>query len=144
MRKAADDTSSEKWIKEQRVYVEEYLRRAGVQHLGIGKQPAFAVPPYLALWGVQSKKSPGSIGWWAITGDLPADAISSSEGRHPREAIHAFSRRWFELSSCMIAGKAHPDHSIGRPEDWPTLGQLLKRRAEILGDYAGDDELWAE
>jgi non-ribosomal peptide synthetase component F len=103
-----------------------------VEHLGVGEYPAFHVHPYLALWAVQSKKAPGQVGWWTVTGDLPADYIGSSEGKHPREALRAFARRWREASELMLRGERHPDYSIGTPDQRPELGDLLQRRAEII------------
>lgn len=138
-----DESNEEKWIEDQRALVEKYLRQQGVDHLGVGDYPAFHVHPYLALWAVQSKKAPGQVGWWCCSGDLPTDCISSRDGRHPREALRAFSRNWKELSACMIRGEPHPDFSIGTPDLWPELGPLLKARAEVLRQYADDDSLWS-
>ena len=118
------------------------MQHQGVDHLGVGEYPAFHVYPYLALWAVQSRSSPGWIGWWAITGDVPADYISSHECRHPREALRAFARHWREVSARMLRGEPHPAYRIGTSDDWPALGDLLGRRAEILQRYADDDELW--
>lgn len=137
----ADDEDS--WIEAQRKHAEEHLRGQQVDHIGIGEYPAFHVHPYLALWAVQSKRSPGWIGWWVITGDLPADYISSSEGRHPRDALRAFARHWQEVSEFMLRGQKHPDYRIGTPDQWPKLGDLLQRRAQILSRHADDDEFWA-
>lgn len=134
----------ESWIEAQRKHAEDYLRAQRVEHLGVGQYPAFHVHPYLALWAVQSRRSPGSIGWWAVTGDLPADYISSNEARHPRYALRAFSCHWHEVSRFMLRGEEHPDYRIGTPDQWPELGDLLRRRAEVLESYAADDEIWTD
>jgi len=134
-----DNAREESRIEEHRKEVEDYLQRERVGHLGTGEYPAFHVYPCVALWAVQSKKSPGWVGWWAISGDLPTDHISSSEGRHPREAMRAFSRHWRDVSASMLRGQEHPDCSIGTPDQWPELGDLLRRRAEILQTYADDE-----
>ena len=132
------------WIEAERKHAEDYLREQRVEHLGVGEYPAFYVHPYLALWAVQSKSSPGWIGWWVITGDLPADCISANEKRHPREALRAFARHWQELSGFMLRGEEHPDVRIGTPDQWPELGDLLRRRAKIIHGHADDDEIWTE
>ncbi|MDP8983159.1 MAG: DUF4826 family protein [Acidobacteriota bacterium] len=137
-------SSEDEWIADERTSVEEYLQRHDVDHLGVGEGPAFYVYPYLALWAVQSKKSPGSIGWWAISGDLPTDYISSDEGRHPREALRAIAAHWVKASEAMLSGKRYSDYSIGDPEQWPELGDLLKRRALIIQRFADDEMLWAD
>lgn len=132
------------WIEAERKRAEDYLCEQRVEHLGVGDYPAFHVHPYFALWAVQTKSSPGWIGWWTVTGDLPSDYISSSEGRHPREALRAFARHWQEVSGFMLRGEPHPDYRIGTPGQWPQLGDLLRRRAEIVQRYADDDEIWTE
>ena len=132
------------WIAAQRNYAEDYLREQRVEHLGVGEYPAFHMHPYLALWAVQSQCSPGWIGWWVVTGDVPADYITAGERRHPREALRAFAHHWQELSAFMLRGEEHPDVRIGTPDQWPELGDLLRRRAKIIHGYADDDELWTE
>src|SRR4051794_20871401 len=101
------------WIEAERKHAEEYLREQQVEHQGVGEYPAFHVHPYFALWAVQSGRSPRAIGWWVVTGDLPADYISSSEGTRPREAMRAFARHWREVSGFMLRGEPHPDYCIG-------------------------------
>jgi hypothetical protein len=44
----------------------------------------------------------------------------------------------------MFRGVAHPSIKIGAPEDWPVLGDLLKRRSELLAGFAEDAPLWEE
>ena len=83
--------SEDTWIASQRKVVQEYLEREGVDHLGVGEYPAFHLHPYVAVWAVQSKKAPGWVGWWAISGDLPTDYVSRGKIAHPREALRAFA-----------------------------------------------------
>jgi hypothetical protein len=116
----------------------------GVDHLGVGEGPAFHVHPCLALWAVQSKKALGSVGWWAISGDLPTDYISSSEGRCPQEALRAIAAHWVRASEAMSNGEKYADYSIGAPEQWPELADLLKRRALIILGFADEETLWAD
>lgn len=132
------------WIQAERKHAEDYLQEQQVDHLGVGELPAFHVYPYLALWAVQSKSSRGNIGWWVITGDLPADYIPSREARHPREALKSFSMLWKEASEFMLRGQEHPDFRIGKPDQWPELGDLLRRRSEIILQYVNDEEIWTE
>jgi hypothetical protein len=142
MNKPQNEIDEGAWARKQRSVVEEYLRRQRVDHLGIGDAPAFSVPPYVALWAVQSKKSPGAVGWWAISGDLPTDYLSSTDARNPREAIRAFGTLWSKVAACMIRGEEYPNYSIGKPEQWPELGKLLSSRAGVLTDYAENDGIW--
>jgi len=136
----AEDT----WIASQRKIVEEYLEREEVGHLGVGEYPAFHVYPYVAVWAVQSKKAPGWVGWWAISGDLPTSYVSRGKIAHPREALRAFAHQWREVSGYMLRGEEHPDVKIGTPDQWSELGDLLRHRAQILQMYADDDGIWVD
>jgi hypothetical protein len=135
-------TSESEWIADQRIRVEEYLRTERIDHLGVGECPAFYGHPYIALWAVQSKQSPGSIGWWVISGDLPTDYIGSNDGRHPRQALRTFAKQWLKASEAMSHGETLPGYSIGLPSQRAELAGLLRGRAQIVQKFAEDDALW--
>jgi hypothetical protein len=134
----------EQWCDEHRQDIIDYLDRDGVTHGEVGEWPAWHVAPYVSVWAIESLKNPGRVGWWAICGDLPTDYISSVDIDHPRQALKVIAQRWQEISSFMERGQPHPMVSIGSPADWPTLAPLLFKRAELLSDFAEDDELWAD
>jgi hypothetical protein len=131
-----------RWITKQRKLVIEYLNREGVCHGGIPDKPDWFLVPYLAIWRVLSLKATGMAGWWAISGDVPTDYISSGGIADPRSAMFKFSENWFELSQYMIRGLPHPGVKIGTRDKGPELGDLLLRRANLLAEFAGDDEIW--
>jgi hypothetical protein len=130
------------WVAEQRGVVLAYLQREGVQHREVGEWPAWHLLPYLAVWAIESFAAPGRVGWWAISGDAPTDYVSFADADHPREVMRHFARQWAEVSSFMLRGEPHPDTTIGTPDQWPELGDLLHRRAELLRRYADDDSIW--
>jgi len=134
----------EQWCEEQRSQVELYLKDQKLEHGEIGEWPAWHFPPYVSIWAIESRISPGWVGWWVISGDMPTDYISAETIKHPREALKAFAKTWNEVSGCMLRGESHPTITIGAPEDWPRLGDLLKKRAESLSLFTGDDSLWEE
>jgi hypothetical protein len=136
------DQTDEQWVAAERTKVIDYLAQQQCQHGGVGEWPAFHVDPYFALWAVQSLKEEGAIGWWAVSGDVPTDYMSSGSGRHPREALRYFSSQWRAISDAMVAGVPRDDYMIGSAEDWPELGPLLRSRAILLLKFADDDGLW--
>jgi hypothetical protein len=137
-----DPRVEERWCGERREEVAAYLSKEGLSHGEIGLWPAWHVAPYISLWAIESLKRPGSVGWWAISGDLPTDYISSSSIRHPRQALRAFADIWEDVSSHMRAGTRHPSISMGRPEMRPDLAPILEMRVEILRRFADDDSIW--
>ncbi len=139
-----DEILEEEWVSAERQKVIAYLERQGCRHGGVGEWPAFHVDPYVALWAVQSLETEGYIGWWAISGDVPTDYMSSSSGRHPRDAMRHLSTEWQSISDFMASGEAREGYMIGTPETWPDLAPLLKSRAEMIREWADDDDLWDE
>jgi hypothetical protein len=139
-----DPAVEEEWCQERRSEVEAYLRGQGVDHGRIGEWPAWHVAPYVSVWAIESKARPDWVGWWVICGDLPTDCISSAGAKCPREAVRAIAEEWLELAGYMERGELHPDSRLSRREDWPTLGPLLQRRAEMLLKYADLDGAWEE
>ena len=133
------------WIEAQSKHAEDYLREQRVEHLGVGEGIRRFMCILISPFGrfSQSIHRVRLVGG-AVTGDLPANYISGSEGSHPREAMRAFARHWQEASGFMLRGESHPDYHIGTPDQWPQLGDLLKRRAEIIKRYANDDGIWTE
>jgi len=75
-------------------------------------------------------------------GDLPADFLAADAAPEPRRAMASFAERWRGLADGMLEGKEHPTLEIGRPETRAELGDLLRRRADLLADFARDDQYW--
>ena len=130
------------WVTEERRKLIEYLHREDVDHGGVPDEPDWLVAPHLAIWRIMSIKAPGAVGWWAISGDVPTDYISSGGIPDARTGMVKFSEHWSELSQCMLQGLPHPDVKIGTSDQWPKLGDLLLRRANLLAEIAAEDENW--
>ena len=71
--------AEERWCYEQQRKVADYLRSQGLNHGRIGEWPAWHIDPFVSIWAIESLDWPGWIGWWAISGDLPTDYISSAD-----------------------------------------------------------------
>jgi len=130
------------WFDEQREKVATYLIKEKVVHGQISEQPACHVAPYVSIWTIESLVQKGAVGWWAISGDLPTDYISSEDAKTPREAAKSFGEIWMELSRNMQEGQASDDRSVGDPEKQKALGVMLEARAQTLLEWASDDSLW--
>jgi hypothetical protein len=140
-----DDSEVEaQWLTERREEVHEYLRSEGVAHGQVGQAPAWHVPPYVSVWAVDSLAKPGSVGWWAISGDLPNDYVSSIDAKSPREAVQAIASIWQEAAQYMSRGEKHPTFVIGSGESDEELAQMLASRAELLLDWVADPEAWVD
>ena len=131
-----------KWMSEERQKVVDYLATEKCRHAGVADWPIFYDAPHLALWAVQSTKHVGRTGWWAISGDVPTDYMTSSDGEHPRDALQHFAESWADVAGYMRRGEQHPHMELGDPKEWPELAESLEERAQVLGDYAQDNEIW--
>ena len=138
------EAADEVWCDGERSRVIAYLSREGVVHGKVGDWPAWHVWPYVAVWAVESVKSPGWVGWWAVSGDLPTDYIGCGPERHPREGLRDIAARWKEAAKTWSEDKSVVGWSVGTPKERPTLGPLLATRAELLLSYAADDGLWLD
>lgn len=140
-----DDPKIEaQWFAERRAEVSKYLKHEGVTHGQIGSEPAWHLAPYVSIWAVESLKSPGWVGWWAISGDLPNDYVSAEDIKTPREAMHAIASLWQEAAEYMSRGEPHPTFRIGSGENDKELAPMLTSRAETLLGWASDPEVWEE
>jgi len=131
-----------RWIRAQRADVIAYLTRESVHHRGVSQEPLWFVYPYVAVWSVESQATPHVIGWWAISGDLPTDYVSGHDAHDPRSVLAHFARKWGEASAAMLSGQPHPEITIGTPDQWPELGDLLRRRSLLLTKFSEDTHLW--
>ena len=133
------------WCDDQRRQVGEYLRSQGVEHGGIGDQPAWHVAPHVSIWAIESLRRPEWIGWWAISGDLPSDYISAADiepPQLPRNALRAIAERWLHAVGAWDEGREDEGFMIAGGQRNRELAPLLETRAKILIDWAADDSLW--
>lgn len=134
------DADEEAWCAKRRMAVIEYLRGQRLDHGAVGEVPAWFVAPYVSIWAIESLKSPGWVGWWVISGDLPTDYCSAQDCRHPRLAMKRFAEEWTSAIE-----QTHPgDATIGETGLSVSLLPLLKTRADLLLKFSADDNLWAE
>ena len=138
------EAEEQMWCDDGRARVVEYLRREGVGHGEVGDWPAWHVWPHVALWAIESLSSPGWVGWWAISGDLPTDYTGCGPERHPREGLRDIATRWKEAAEKWSENGSVEGWSVGAAEDRPRLVPLLATRAEVLLSYAADDDLWRD
>lgn len=136
-------TPEEIWLAVERLKVLDYLAEMGCRHAGVAEWPAFHIEPDFALWAVQSTKHDGRIGWWAISGDVPTDYMTSTDGESPQEALRHFSRQWADVAEHLRSGREHPTMDPGNRDQWPELAEMLQQRSDALAAYA-DDEGWEE
>ncbi len=135
----------ENWVTQERERVVQYLKDQNVTHNGVGEWPAFDVAPYFAIWAIQSKRAIGQVGWWAFSGDIPTDYISSQNSPDPRKALGTLLETWQAHIPYLKSGKNPPAIKMGTgDEERKELGDLLEKRVTILKKCYEDDAIWAE
>ena len=72
------------------------------------------------------------VAWWAISGNLPTTYLPCSEIPDARAFLRAVSQRWLAVPEVI--------EQSGRPHFFRSLRQC----AEILEEWAADDESWEE
>ena len=131
-----------RWCVEVRGHVEKYLSEQQVEHGRIAEEPTWSAAPYAALWAVESRARPETVGAWVISGDLPMDLVASDDHEHPRDAMHAIADRWLGYVADSRAGKqVEAFDGPGGMLDQDFV-KMLVSRAETLHEWAADDDLW--
>ena len=120
------------WLRSQRARVEAYLESEGVQHRGVSADPDWYIAPCLAIWSVKSNANPASVGWWAISGAVPTDHISSAEIHTARDALRQISSRWSDVAAKMVQGEADLGAQRVVTDQQKQLGQLILVRARVV------------
>jgi hypothetical protein len=138
----ASAAEEEAWCEAQRSVASDYLAKQPGPFGALGDWPAWHVTHQCAVWAVESVKSPGWVGWWVITGDLPTDYASSAGVRTPRDAVKVFADRWRDAASSMVRGEEPADISVGSEANRHELGALLASRAKMLVAWVKDDSVW--
>lgn len=134
------DDDEDAWCGERRAEVAQYLHDHSLDHGQIGEVPAWFVAPLISVWTIESLKSPGWVGWWAVCGDLPTDYCSAESCRHPSLAVKRIAERWNE----EISATGPDDSEIGSTGLLVALLPLLQARTKLLLDIRDDDAAWPD
>ncbi len=130
------------WIRERREEIQAYLATEGVASVVLAEEPAWWVAPYVAIWAVTETPNAKAATHWAIGGDVPSDHVSARQAETPREAMRAFASLWADAASFMARGERHPTFVIGDGSQDAELAPMLASRAELLKEWAEDQDLW--
>ncbi|MFT7536356.1 MAG: hypothetical protein ACI85K_002310 [Hyphomicrobiaceae bacterium] len=140
-----DEAVEEKWCAEMRTQALQYLETQRALHGEVGEWPAWHIAPYVSIWAVESVATPGRVGWWVVSGDLPTDYVSAEVIEHPRDAMQSFADRWKGYAAAVRDGSAFDGVEIAGVRDDPDgMLPVLESRAETLAEWAADDSLWQE
>jgi hypothetical protein len=131
-----EDPQDAAWISTQRQIVERYLVDEGLEHDGVSREPRWFVSPYVAIWAIRSKKSPDRVGWWAISGDLPTDYMTTEREHCAADILRAFAARWRDAARRMALGMQPDGFVIGPPDRARELAPLLEARSKLLKEFA--------
>lgn len=140
----SDTELEEHWCDEQHQLVVSYLRKQGIADPNVGQWPAWHIFPVIAVWAVESKARPNSVGWWAISGDLPIDYTSCGDERHPRQALRDIGERWCKAAASWVKGQRSDLMQLNSPEQERELAPLLESRGHSLIQWSHDDAIWSD
>ncbi|NMN87827.1 MULTISPECIES: DUF4826 family protein [unclassified Novosphingobium] len=136
------DEDEDRWCAEQRANVIAYLAGEKCASTSVGEWPAWYMPPLLSVWAVESAERPGSVGWWAISGDFPTDYTECRGERHPRQGLRDIGRRWQIAAEQWLKGETAQSWRLGDGKRHAELAPLLAARAKMFLEIAEDDAIW--
>jgi hypothetical protein len=131
------------WASQERSRVNAYLEGEGISSPNV-EWPAFDIAPHFAIWAVESKQVPGSVGWWAFSGDCPTDYVSEDGSCHPRNALKLLLNKWTAYVVALKAGMQPEGIRFGTGADLEDLGDLLEHRVRLLSEWVREDRLWED
>jgi hypothetical protein len=137
-----DHEANDQWCAKHREQVIAYLSDEGFRSPAVGDWPAWNVAPFVAVWAVESVEHPGTVGWWAVSGDFPTDYTTCSGDRNPRQALRDIGDRWQEAAAHWADGKPAEGFQLRNAAHEHELAPLLAARAQLFLDFAGDDRNW--
>jgi hypothetical protein len=138
------DEADERWCGTQRQQVLAYLSDEGFQSPSVGEWPAWHVAPIISVWAVESVELPGSVGWWAVSGDFPTDYTACSGARHPRQGLRDIGNRWQKAAARWADGQPADGFGLRHPAQEGELAPKLLARAQLFLDIAADDSNWEQ
>ena len=138
----SNDGADERWCGTQREQILAYLSDEGFQSPNVAEWPAWFVAPIISVWAVESVESPGSVGWWAVSGDFPTDYTPCSGERHPRQALRDIGNRWRTAAARWADGQPADRFGLPNAAEERGLAPLLIARSQPLLDMAADDGNW--
>ena len=101
------------------------------------------VAPSVSIWVDPKPRARGRT--WVISGDLPTDYIHLDSHLEARDAMRALAARWKTVAAAMLRGESHAEMKIGDAHErrqQSELGDLLRKRADLLAKWADDDSYW--
>lgn len=129
------DPDEAAWVASQREIIIRYLAAQRVEHGGVSIEPRWFVSPCVAVWAIRSRTRAEHVGWWAISGDLPTDYMTSGTEEDAGDILIAFATRWREAAKRMAAGEQPDGFVIGDPARAKELAPLLEARADLLYEF---------
>jgi hypothetical protein len=132
------------WFAECRERLLKSLATEGLAHGDISEEPHSYASGFASIWEVPHPYLPNTAGWWAINGDLPTNYLPVSEARDPRAFLRAIAPVWRATAYVLERGDQPPEFAPVPPEDRAHVAALLHRRADILDEWAADEEAWEE
>jgi len=120
------------------------LEEDDIRYGSIRNDPLSYDPDLACVWAIEEPDIPGMVGWWAISGDVPTTWLPANEVPDPRSFLRIVSERWRAAADAMETGDPPPELTLGPTKEWPRLVPMLRRRADTLEYWAGEDEAWEE
>jgi len=132
-----DDPEVEQaWIAECHGKLLQRLAEDGLVHGAVHDDPISYAPGLACVWSIEGPDGPGTVGWWAINGDLPTTYLPTVDLPDPPSFLRAVGQRWRSIADAL--GHGRPGIA---PEDRRSSGILLWR-AGLLERWADDDRVW--
>lgn len=136
----APQFNERQWNQEQYARALKYCADKGLRVGRIDQRSSRVLPPFVALWQVSVLDYSDKL--WILTGDLPADHVTTKAAPTARDALRHFSLNWQMKAENLVADLNRGRVSLGSPEGQMTYARMLVSRAQSMYGMAEDESLW--
>ncbi len=134
------------WILKQRTSVIGYVNRNIEKHGEIGEVPAFYIPPIISIWAIESTRSPGMVGFWVFSGNLPSDVIPRNwkdNSDNPRKALVRMNNIWKSYVGYLEKGQNPPGVNLGSSDQQCVqMASILSEKIDLFSEMINDEDIW--
>ncbi|AOT08037.1 DUF4826 family protein [Pseudoalteromonas luteoviolacea] len=133
MSKSQEQQSLQLWQREQLQAAQRYLADKGIITTKVIEKECRILPPAIAIWRLEDQKGKG---YWAVSGQVPTDAVETKVANSARDALRHLSFQWQIKADGIISAGVKDQTQVD-------FANLLVNKAHDIYAIYNNDKLWA-
>ncbi|MDK1286159.1 DUF4826 family protein [Pseudoalteromonas umbrosa] len=125
--------SIQDWQRQQLHAAQRYLAEKGIITNKVIEKECRILPPALAVWRLEDQTGKG---YWAISGQVPTDAVEVKVAKSARDALKHLSYQWQIKADGILSSGVKDKTQLD-------FANLLVNKAHDIYAIYDNDKLWA-